>query len=158
MAPLFDAISGFYITVDQVKTAFEAMLDHLELPRDGETGMKLIRRSVAHLARKRLGKRDWVEGQIMLGHRKLSTSDIYAPFDAGYLSEALRVTEEIIDAIEALCPGAFGPTFCPRGTSDHEVSPESEPLDLFRSLGFAWSGREDSNLRPLPPEDSALPG
>ena len=21
-----------------------------------------------------------------------------------------------------------------------------------------WSGREDSNLRPLPPEDSALPG
>ena len=23
---------------------------------------------------------------------------------------------------------------------------------------FKWSGREDSNLRPLPPEDSALPG
>jgi hypothetical protein len=21
-----------------------------------------------------------------------------------------------------------------------------------------WSGKEDSNLRPLPPEDSALPG
>jgi hypothetical protein len=24
--------------------------------------------------------------------------------------------------------------------------------------GAAWSGREDSNLRPLPPEGSALPG
>ena len=29
----------------------------------------------------------------------------------------------------------------------------------FRDLAqFDWSGREDSNLRPLPPEDSALPG
>ena len=26
------------------------------------------------------------------------------------------------------------------------------------SRGKSWSGREDSNLRPLPPEDSALPG
>ena len=27
-----------------------------------------------------------------------------------------------------------------------------------RYLRKNWSGREDSNLRPLPPEDSALPG
>ena len=26
------------------------------------------------------------------------------------------------------------------------------------ALHRKWSGREDSNLRPLPPEDSALPG
>jgi hypothetical protein len=26
------------------------------------------------------------------------------------------------------------------------------------TLTSKWSGREDSNLRPLPPEDSALPG
>ena len=28
----------------------------------------------------------------------------------------------------------------------------------FQRLSEEWSGREDSNLRPLPPEDSALPG
>lgn len=27
------------------------------------------------------------------------------------------------------------------------------PLKLMLSLGKVWSGREDSNLRPLPPED-----
>lgn len=118
VASLLDAHRGFYVTVGSVKTAFEAMLDHLDLPRDGETGMKLIRRSIAHLARRALGERDWVEGQIMLGHRKLSTSDAYAPFDPGYLAQALRVTEGIIDAIEKICPGAFGPTFSPAGTSE----------------------------------------
>ena len=30
----------------------------------------------------------------------------------------------------------------------------SEPLKMAEN----WSGKEDSNLRPLPPEDSALPG
>ena len=79
----------------------------LKLPADGESGMKLIRRSLAHLARQRLGERDWVEGQIMLGHRKLSTSDAYAPFDTGYLARALAVTDAVIEEIEALCPGAF---------------------------------------------------
>jgi hypothetical protein len=118
VASLLDAHHGFYVTVGSVKTAFEAMLDHLDLPREGETGLKLIRRSIAHLARRALGERDWVEGQIMLGHRKLSTSDAYAPFDPGYLSQALRVTEEIIDEIERHCPGAFGTAFSASGTSD----------------------------------------
>jgi len=101
-----------------VKTAFVAMLDHLDLPSEGETGMKPLRRSIAHLVRRSLGERDWVEGQLMLGHRKLSTSDTYAPFDPGYLAQALRVMEEIVEAIENLCPGAFEPTFSPAGASD----------------------------------------
>lgn len=69
--------------------------------------MKLIRRSMAHIARQRLGERDWVEGQIMLGHRRPTTSDTYAPFDTGYLARALEVTEAIIEEIEKLAPGAF---------------------------------------------------
>lgn len=115
VAPLLDATAGFYVTVDSVKTAFDAMLDKLELPRAGETGLKLIRRSMANLARKRLGERDWVEGQIMLGHKKITTSDTYAPFDTGYLGAALRVTEEIIEEIEKLTPGAFAKTWASRG-------------------------------------------
>lgn len=99
---------GFYIGPASIRTAFEGMQDELRLPRDGETGQKLIRRSVAKLARSRLGEALWVEGQMMLGHRVHSkTSDIYAAFEAGYLTNALAVTEQIIDEIEAKAPGAF---------------------------------------------------
>lgn len=111
MAALLDRSSGFYVSVDSVRKAFEAMQAALSLPGDGESGLKLIRRSMAHLARQRLGERDWIEGQIMLGHRKTSTSDTYAPFETGYLARALEVTEAIIDEIEKLTPGAFGPTW-----------------------------------------------
>lgn len=111
MAPLLDANEGFYISVDSVKRAFQAMETACGLPGSGESGQKLIRRSMAHLARERLGERDWIEGQIMLGHKKVTTSDTYAPFNTGYLAQALRVTEEIIDAIEKLTPGAFGPPY-----------------------------------------------
>lgn len=99
---------GFYVGPLSIRTAFEGMQDELRLPRDGETGQKLIRRSIAKLARSRLGEALWVEGQMMLGHRVHSkTSDIYAAFEAGYLTNALAVTEQIIDEIEVKAPGAF---------------------------------------------------
>jgi hypothetical protein len=108
MAALLDRSSGFYVSVDSVRKAFEAMQAALKLPGEGESGLKLIRRSMAHLGRQRLGERDRIEGQIMLGHRKTSTSDTYAPFETGYLARALQVTEAIIDEIEKLTPRAFG--------------------------------------------------
>jgi len=108
MAAILDANGqGFYVSVGSVRKAFFAMQGELDLPADRESGMKLIRRSMAHLARQRLGERDWVEGQIMLGHKKVTTSDTYAPFDTGYLGRALEVTDAIIEEIEKLCPGAF---------------------------------------------------
>lgn len=116
MAALLDATKGYYVSVGSVKGAFESMQSALELPRDGETGLKVIRRSMAHIARQKLGERDWIEGQIMLGHKKVTTSDTYAPFDTGYLAAALRVTEEIINAIEKLTPGAFGTPYVKLGT------------------------------------------
>jgi hypothetical protein len=93
MSALLDATKGFYVSVDSVRRSFEGMQDALQLPRDRETGLKLVRRSMSHIARARLGERDWIEGQIMLGHRKTSTSDIYAPFEVGYLARALEVTD-----------------------------------------------------------------
>lgn len=105
---LAQAPKGFYVGVSSVRTAFERMQDKLNLPRDGETGQKLIRRSMSKLARSRLGEVLWIEGQMMLGHRVHSkTSDIYAAFEAGYLTNVLAVTEQIIEEIEALAPGAF---------------------------------------------------
>lgn len=107
MAALLDARDGFYVGVESVKHSFASMLDELALPRDGETGMKLIRRSMATIGRKRLGEANWYQGQIMLGHLKHSTSDLYALFDPAVLGLALGVTNDVIDEIEALAPGAF---------------------------------------------------
>ncbi len=44
----------------------------------------------------------------MLGHIRPNVSDKYAtPYHAEYLIDALRLTEELIDRIEAAAPGAF---------------------------------------------------
>ncbi len=109
MAKLLDAHVGYYVEVASVRKAFQAMQDELGLPRDREAGMKLIRRSMAHLARPRLGEGQWIEGKIMLGHHRPDSSDIYAPFQPDYLAAVRSVTEGIIDDIIALAPKAFQP-------------------------------------------------
>lgn len=108
-ARLLDRTNGFYVTVGSVRKAFEAMLNELELPRDRETGLKLIRRSVSTIVRRRIGEERWVQGQIMLGHHKATTSDLYALFDMANLGVALEATTILINEIEALVPGAFSP-------------------------------------------------
>ena len=114
--PLLNGHQGFYVTVGSVRQAFEGMQAELKLPGDGESGIKLIRRSMAQLGRKRLGERDWVEGKMMLGHHRPDSSDVYAPFDPDYLARAREVTESIIDDIIALAPEAFHRT----GTGDKQ--------------------------------------
>jgi len=54
-----------------------------------------------------LGEERWAQGECMLGHRKSSTSDIYALRNPASLGAALKATESILDNIERLCPGAF---------------------------------------------------
>lgn len=104
---LLDATEGNFVEVNSVRKAFEAMLDELGLPRQRETGLKLIRRSMAHEVRKRIGEAQWRQGEVMLGHRKASTSDLYALFDPANLGLALQATTAIIEEIEKLVPGAF---------------------------------------------------
>ena len=106
-ARLLDQTEGFFVTVKSVRKAFEAMQDELGLPRERETGLKLIRRSIAQIARKRIGEERWTQGEMMLGHRKSSTSDLYALFDPANLGVVLAATTAIIDEIMALAPGAF---------------------------------------------------
>src|SRR5690606_5193733 len=96
--------------VASVKSAFESMAAEIGLPMAGESGMKLIRRSMAHLIRGRLramGKSE-DELEIFLGHRNIdSVSELYAPFDPDYLATVTRIIEDIVDEVEALAPGAF---------------------------------------------------
>lgn len=82
--------------------------------------MRLIRRSVATLARKRLGEENWIQGRIMPGHVQPTTSDIYAVSDPAHLGRALAVTTALIMEIETLAPGAFYRSFTAhRETVDH---------------------------------------
>lgn len=61
--------------------------------RGSKAGPKLIRRSMATIARKRTGAANWVQGQMILGHAKHSVRDIYAMPDSVNLGLALAVTE-----------------------------------------------------------------
>lgn len=74
----------------------------------------VIRRSMATIARKRMGEDNWAQGEMMLGHRKTSTSDIYVLPDPSHMGLALQTTETIIDQIENLVPGAFAPNLPPK--------------------------------------------
>lgn len=107
MRPWLDELDGPYLPVTTVRASWEKMRTELGLPKQGQAGEKLIRRSMSTLARTRLGEERWQQGEMMLGHRKASISDIYALPDPANLGRVLAVTEEIIDEIEALAPGAF---------------------------------------------------
>ncbi len=106
-ALLLNATSGFYVPVKSVRRSFNAMRDALGLPGDGESAQKLIRRSISHIVRKRIGEEHWVQGQIMLGHHKASTSDIYALPDPANLGRASQATTDVIEEIISLVPNAF---------------------------------------------------
>ena len=102
-----DTIKGPVVPDVLSKATWRRMEAALGLPGAGQSGMKLIRRSVSHHARPLIGERDWIQGEAMLGHRKPSTSDIYALPDPAHLGVALAATQAIIDEIEKLAPGAF---------------------------------------------------
>ena len=110
MAPLLDATTGFFVKVASVRQAWEGMQEALGLPGDREAGLKLIRRSMAQLARNRMTRAEWIEGKIMLGHNRPDQSDLYGMEEPGDLPRALEVTEQIIDEIIALAPLAFAET------------------------------------------------
>ncbi len=107
MRPWLDELDGPYLPVSTVRTSWAKMREELGLPGQGQAGEKLIRRSMSTLARARLGEERWAQGEMMLGHRKASISDIYALPNPANLGRALAVTEDIIDEIESLAPGAF---------------------------------------------------
>lgn len=96
-----------YLPVSTIRHGWAAMSKHLSLPGAREAGEKLIRRSMATICRRIIGEADWAQGELMLGHRKASISDIYAIPDPANLGKALAATEQVIDQIEALAPGAF---------------------------------------------------
>lgn len=106
--PWLNAVSGPLIDAVSIASTWTHMQTALKLPGEGQAGPKLVRRSMAHLVRQRIDRRDVPELSMFLGHRESSaTTDLYAPFDPEYLSRARSGIEAVIDEIEALVPGAF---------------------------------------------------
>jgi integrase len=106
VAARLDEVDGLFVPAASVRSAFETMAESLGWPRDGENGLKLIRRSIAQLLRERGVPAEQIE--LQLGHRRIdSVTDLYAAFDPTYLREATAALEAIIDEIEARVPGAF---------------------------------------------------
>ena len=117
-----DDTNGPLVPQGLSKSTWRRMELALGLPGDGQSGMRLIRQSVATLARKRLGEENWIQGRIMLGHVQPTTSDIYAVSDPAHLGRALAVTTELISEIEASAPGAFYRSFtAPTKAADRAV-------------------------------------
>ena len=108
MQAILDASTGMLVSGQSVKSAWESMATTLDLPGAGESGMKLIRRSVANLVRAELPQEAWGELEMFLGHARFDdVSDLYAPFSPDYLRRALAAIEGIVARIESLVPGAF---------------------------------------------------
>jgi hypothetical protein len=115
----YDSFSGPIMPKTLSKSTWHRMEVALGLPGAGQSGMKLIRRSIATIARKpdRLGEEHWIQGRIMLGHVQPTTSDIYAVQDPTHLGRALAVTTAIIGEVEKLAPGAFYRDFTALGSN-----------------------------------------
>lgn len=108
VADELDITDGFYIPINSVKSAFESMMRELGMPGDGESGMKLIRRSMADILRARLPQAHWGELEIFLGHERFkAVSGLYAPFRPDYLVHVKAELEVIAEEVEKLAPGAF---------------------------------------------------
>ncbi|PBN41246.1 hypothetical protein [Sphingobium sp. D43FB] len=114
-----------YLPITTVRHGWHAMRVHLGLPLGAQSGEKLIRRSVATIARRILGEANWVQGEFMLGHRKATISDIYAIPAIENFGLALSATEHIIDEIEALCPGAYRVSTAGAAASDLQKGAEN---------------------------------
>jgi len=88
------------------------MLEFFDMPQgEGETGTYLIRRSMATIVRKPeyLGETHWVQGEMMLGHKAMTISDIYAIPDPANLGLVLGAIDRVIDQIVCVAPDAFDP-------------------------------------------------
>lgn len=121
LVTVLNQIDGPLIESVSVRSAWNSMVIKLGWPRDGEGGMKLIRRSIAQMLRDAGTKRAWCDDwrdrsrkvpseeiELQLGHRKIkNVSDLYAKFDPEYLEHATLALEGIIDAIIVRVPSAF---------------------------------------------------
>lgn len=117
-APWLDDMGDQWLSIVTIRGAWDKMRETLGLPDDRQAGPKLIRRSMSTLVRRRIGETNWRQGEIMLGHVPFAISDIYAIPDPANLGLALRATEEIIDEIERLAPGAYRKDTAPKTPVD----------------------------------------
>ena len=134
-----------------VHNAWNTMLGKLGMPARWEP--KLLRHSMAtHLPAR--GVDPWeLEGQ--LGHKKLDVTETYAVFAPDYLGTVQQGTAEIVADLFTSVPQALHPKCTQNDAGIHLINHKKKDRQVIGSPSLSdWSGREDSNLRPLRPEHS----
>ena len=98
-----------------------------------------------------------LEGQ--LGHKKLDVTETYAVFAPDCLGTVQQgIADAVADPFTSV-PQALHPKCTQNDAGIHLINHKKKDRQVIGSPSlFDWSGREDSNLRPLRPEHSALPG
>jgi hypothetical protein len=107
MASILSSTDGYFVGVESVRTSYEAMIEEIGLTEAGKGELRLIRRSMATIARNQLGEDYMAQIERMMGHRKSSSTDIYALQQTSQLGRCLEVTEYVIDEISKAVPAAF---------------------------------------------------
>ena len=127
------------------------MLGKLGMPARWEP--KLLRHSMATHLRAR-GVDPWeLEGQ--LGHKKLDVTETYAVFAPDYLGTVQQGIADIVADLFTCVPRALHPKCTQNGAEIHLINHKKKDRQGVGSRSLSkWSGREDSNLRPLRPEHS----
>lgn len=108
---IFDEATGKLFTGDPTQSTWKNMAKALNLPGQGKggAGSKLIRRSMARLAKTPL-KEHRAQLAGMMGHHKATTTGVYTMDDEPepeFFTEVSAFVTRIVDEIEALCPGAY---------------------------------------------------
>ncbi len=105
-------------------------------PRQREIGRKLTSRSVSQLARRKIGKAQYRQGDIMLGYRKASTSDLKVLFDPANLGLALVAIDAMMGE-----PKRFAPVLAPElklihGGRERRKPTQSRGIEVVGERGF----------------------
>lgn len=98
--------------VRDVGTSWDRMLTELGLPRDREHKSYLVRRSMATILRcwhheRGRTKVDAWELEAQLGHRRRSTTEVYALANPNARDTVQTALQEVLDELERLAPGGF---------------------------------------------------
>ncbi len=104
LRPYLAAVPGPHVVqyrgkpLDSVKSGIRRLRERAKLPKDF-TAYSFRRSAIRHLRRMKVPK---VDIQGMSGHSDLGVTDVYAPYEPDYLSEAKAAVEGLLEHLQAL--------------------------------------------------------
>ena len=130
-------VEGYFSFARENRNVWMAIYDH-RLPAD------------ADLAESDTSRRAALTGIVI--------EEVGRAIGAPTADDVPRLARSLIATVHGHCTFELNGTFALMGEADPAEMALQRVRQALEAEQRKWSGREDSNLRPLPPEDSALPG